>query len=346
MLIGDYEIRPRPAADHPVDDIGVLTAVSHVAAAAFAPFIAGVHPAMFDMEQFSDLERPLNLTKTFEQLEYLKWRAFRETEDARFVGLAMPRVLMRRPYEDDGSRVDGFLFGEEVAGRDRRKYLWGSAAYAFGAVLARAFAQTGWLASIRGATRGSDGGGLVPGLPVHSFSTDKEGIVPKCSTDVIITDLQEQELGELGFIPLCHCRDTELSVFYANHSVQKPKKYDDLPATMNARMSSMLQYMLCVSRFAHYLKVAARDKIGSFTEAAQCERFLHDWFQRYVTADADASPQVKAEYPLREARVQVREHPGKPGCYLCVAHLWPHFELDELTASVKVTTELTPGRPG
>lgn len=346
VLIGDYEIRPRPTADHPVDDVGVLTAISHVAAAAFAPFVAGVHPAMFELEQFSDLQRPLDLPKTFEQLQYLKWRAFRETEDARFVGLTLPRVLMRRPYEDDGSRLDGFLFREEVTGPDRRGYLWGNAAYAFGAVVARAFAETGWMANIRGAQRGVDGGGLAPGLPVHSFSTDKKGVAPKCSTDVMVTDFQEQELSRLGFIPLCHCRDTEQSVFYACHSVQRPRKYDELAVTMNARVSAMLQYMLCVSRFAHYLKVAAREKIGSFTEAAECERFLHDWIHRYVTPDADASARAKAERPLRQAQVQIRQHPGKPGCYLCVAHLWPHFDLDELTASLKITTELTPGRPG
>ncbi|MHC4398299.1 MAG: type VI secretion system contractile sheath large subunit [Planctomycetota bacterium] len=346
VLIGDYEIRPRPSKDHPVDDIGVLSAISHVAAAAFAPFVAGAHPSMFELDQFSDLERPLDLNKTHQQLDYLKWRAFRETEDARFVGLTLPRVLFRKPYADDGSRTDGFLFRENVAGRDRSKYLWGNASYAFGAVLARAFAQSGWLADIRGMDRGIDGGGLVPGLPVHCFSTDREGVAPKSSTDVAVTDFLEQELSELGFISLCHCQDTEVSAFYTNHSVQKPKQYDELAATTNARMSAMLQYMLCVSRFSHYLKVLARDKVGSFTEPADCERYLYDWIQDYVTADAEASPETKAKFPLREAKVQVRQHPDKPGDYLCVAHLWPHFELDELTASVRVTTELAPGRFG
>jgi type VI secretion system protein ImpD len=346
VLIGDYEIHPRPSGGHPVDDLRALEAISRVAAAAFAPFVAGAAPAMFELEEFSGLERPLNLPKTFEQTDYLKWRAFREKEDARFVGLCLPRVLMRRPYEDDGSRLDGFCFREEVAGPSRKKYLWGNAAYAFAAVVARAFAQSGWLANIRGVQRAADAGGLVPGLPVHCFSTDKEDVARKCSTDVIITDFEEHELSELGFIPLCHCPETGFSAFYATNSVQKPKRYDRPAATINARMSAMLQYMLCVSRFAHYLKVAARDKVGAFTEAAECERFLYDWIQQYVTSDADASPETKARYPLREASVQVREHPGKPGCYLCIAHLWPHFELEELTASVKVTTELTPGPPG
>jgi type VI secretion system protein ImpD len=343
VLLGDYEIRPRLCAEHPIDDVGVLRAISQVAAAAFAPFIAGVHPAMFGLNHFSGLEQPLNLPRTFEQDDYFHWRNLRGEADSRFVGLTLPRALMRLPYEDDGSRVDGFRFREEVAGPDRSKYLWGTAVYAFGAVLVRAFAQSGWLADIRGVRRGQEGGGLVPGLPVHCFSTDARAVAPKCSTDVAITDFQEQELSELGFISLCHCPDTEFSAFYANHSVQQPKEYDELPATLNARISALLQYMLCVSRFAHYLKVAARDKIGSFTEASQCEEYLQQWLQQYVTSDSEATPDVKAQYPLREASIRVRVHPENPGSYLCIAHLWPHCELDELTASLRVTTELTPG---
>lgn len=345
VLLGDYEIRPRLGPEHPVDDVRVLRSVSHVAAAAFAPFIAGVHPAMFGLDDFSGLEQPLHLARTFDQDDYFHWQNLRKEEDSRFVGLTLPRVLMRLPYEDDGSRVDGFCFQEDVAGPDRSRYLWGNAAYAFGAVLIGAFGRSGWLADIRGVRRDEEGGGLVPDLPVHSFSTDAPGVAPKCSTDVLLTDLREQELSELGFIPLCHCPDTEFSAFYTNPSVQRPKQYDELAATLNARISAMLQYMLCVSRFAHYLKVAARDKIGSFTEAGECESYLQEWLQRYVTSDSDAGPEVKAQYPLREARVQVRANPEQPGSYLCVAHLWPHFELDELTASVRLTTQLTPGQP-
>jgi type VI secretion system protein ImpD len=345
VLLGDYEVRPRPCAEHQIDDVAVLTGISHVAAAAFAPFVAGVHPAMFGVDDFADLQQPMDLSRIFQQLDYLKWRAFRESEDARFVGLTLPRILLRLPYEDDVSRVDGFCFQEEAAGRDRKKYLWGNAAYAFGAVLVRAFARSGWLAEIRGFQRDLQAGGIVADLPVHSFTTDKCGVACKCSTDVIVTDAQEQEISDLGFIPLCHCKDTEYSVFYTNQSVQTPKKYDEPAATMNARISAMLQYMLCVSRFAHYIKVAARDKIGAFTEAAECEDYLHRWLHRYVMSDSEASPELKAEYPLREASVRVREHPSKPGSYLCVAHLWPHFGLDELAAAIRVTTELTPGQP-
>jgi len=345
LLVGDYEIHPRPSADHPVDDVAALAGVAQVAAAAFAPFVAGGHPSMFGLDRFSELEQPLNIAKTFDQLEYLKWNTFRQSEDSRFVGLAVPRVLRRLPYDDDGSRADGFRFREDVAGPDHSAYLWGNAAYAFAAVVLRAFAQTGWLAGIRGVERDVSKGGLAPDLPVHCFSTDRSGVALKCSTDVVITDSQEKELSESGFMALCHCADTDCSAFYGNQSVQIPKHYDDLAATMNARISSMLQYMLCVSRFAHYLKVAARDKIGSFAEAHECEDYLNHWLQRYVTSDSEASPEVKAKYPLRAASVQVRGHPGKPGSYLCIAHLWPHFELDELTSTLRVTTELAPGQP-
>ena len=346
VLLGDYEIRHRLTEEHPVDDLSTLKAISGVAAAAFAPFITAAHPALFGLNEFATLEQPLNLPRTFDQLEYLKWQEFRTSEDSRFVGLALPRVLMRLPYEDDGTRADGFRFREDVTGPDREKYLWGNAAYAFGAVLIRAFAQSNWLADIRGVRRDEEGGGLVSGLPVHSFTTDKRGVAAKSSTEILISDRQESELSRLGFVPLCHCTDTDFSAFYTNQSAQKPKGYDDPAATMNARISSMLQYTLCVSRFAHYLKAIARDKMGAFSEPEECEDYLHRWLQKYVTPDSEASSEVKARLPLREARVEVSEQPGKPGSYRCTAHLWPHFELEELAATLKVTTELTQGRVG
>ncbi|MBV8609951.1 MAG: type VI secretion system contractile sheath large subunit, partial [Singulisphaera sp.] len=283
VLLGDYEIRHRLGADHPYDDIETLSKISTVAAAAFAPFITGVHPSFFGLDSFTELERPLNLSRTFEQLEYLNWRALRQSEDARFVGLTLPRVLMRLPYGAGGARVAGLRSREEVEGPDCSNYLWGNAVYAFGGVLIRCFAHSGWLADIRGVRQGVDPrggkvcldeGGLVSGLPVHSFRTDKIGVATKCSTDVIITDDQERELGDLGFIPLCHCYDSEFSAFYGNQSIQKPAKYDDPKATANARLSAMLQYMLCVSRFAHYLKVISRDKIGSMVGPEVCEAQL------------------------------------------------------------------------
>jgi type VI secretion system ImpC/EvpB family protein len=343
--LGDYEVCHRPGPDHPTDDVAALLAISSVAAAAFAPFIVAAHPGLLDLASFLELERPLNLARTFEQKEYLKWRTFRGTEDARFTGVVLPRVLMRLPYADDGSRADGFRFREEVGGPDCSKYLWGNAVYAFGEVLVRAFAQCGWLADIRGVPRGALEGGLVTGLPVHSFATDRAGVAPTCSTDAIITDALEKELAELGLIPLCPCYDTDLAAFYGNPSAQRPRKHSEAVVTANARLSAMLQYILCVARFAHYLKVLARDKVGSFASPADCEEFLHRWILGYVITNDEADLETKARFPLRDAQVQVREHPGKPGSYHCVFHLRPHFQLDQMVTAVRLTTELAPPRP-
>ncbi|NOX52925.1 MAG: type VI secretion system contractile sheath large subunit [Planctomycetes bacterium] len=349
LLVGDYEIHPAPTPDHPYDDIGTLRGIAQVAAAAFAPFIAAAHPSMLGLDDFAELERPPNLDRVFQQKQFLPWNRFREAEeDSRYVGLTLPRVLWRTPYDDlasndcGGVSAGGFPFREDVSGPGRNKYLWGNAAYAFAAVVVRSFQETGWLADIRGVRRDVIGGGLVTGLAVHSFETDRRGIATKSSTDVIITDMLEKSLGDYGFIPLCPCKDAPYSAFYGNSSVQKPKTFDRLAASVNARISAMLQYTLCVSRFAHYLKVIARDRIGSFGEAQEIERHLQEWLAKYVTVDDDASPQVKCRFPLREAKVTVREIPGQAGKYECIMHLRPHYELEDLTMAVRLRSELAP----
>jgi type VI secretion system ImpC/EvpB family protein len=334
LLVGDYEFGPE------AEDVEMLRRISGVAATAFAPFIAGTSPTMLGLDHFGMMEQATNLAATFEQLEYLKWHAFRESDDSRFVGLTLPRTLGRLPYDDDCSRNDRFRFREDVGGPGREKYLWMNAAFAFAAVVVRSFASSGWMADIRGVERGVERGGLVTGLPVHHFATDKAGIASKFSTDVVITDLQESMLSSLGFIPLCQCRDTEFLAFCTVGSIQKAKKFATAEATTNARISAMLQYVLCVSRFAHYLKAISRDKIGSFAEPEECELFLHNWLQQYVTDDVSAQSEVKAEKPLRKAEVEVRRHPSKPGSYLGTLRLWPHFELDELVGTLTVRTEL------
>jgi type VI secretion system protein ImpD len=338
VILGDYDYSHRVATDREA-----IESLSHVAAAAFAPMVMGADPALFGLEGFAELGPPVNLPRIFQQTEYLKWRAFRDTEDARFIGLVMPRVLMRTPYPDLGARVDGFRFREDVAGPDRSRYLWGSAVYALGSVLVREFADSGWLASIQGVERGVESGGLVSGLPQYDFATDAPGVATKISTDVLITDADEKTLGELGFMPLSHCKDTPWSAFYGSASVQKPKQYDELSATVNARLSSMLQYMFCVSRFAHYLKVIGRDRIGSFATADEVENTLQRWLIGYTIDDDEASTQAKAKAPLRDGRVEVRELPGKPGKYYCVMHLRPHFQLDQVVTAVKLVTEVTSG---
>jgi type VI secretion system ImpC/EvpB family protein len=355
VLLGDYEIHYRPAAGHPYDDLGALSKIGSVAAAAFAPFIAGVHPSFFGLDNFTELERSLDLGKIFEQVDYVKWRAMRQTEDARFVGLTLPRVLMRLPYGTPGAPRDPIGLREDVEGPGRNKYLWGNAVYAFGAVVIRSFANSQWPADIRGVRIGADSAGtktclddagLVSGLPVHSFATDRAGVAVKCSTDVIITDSQEKGIGELGFIPLCHCYDTEFSAFYGNQSIQKPATFDDFRATANARLSAMLQYMLCVSRFAHYIKVLVRDRVGLMTTPEAVEDYLRNWLQNYVTGSDNAGPDTKARYPLREGRVQVRELPDAPGSYACQIHLRPHYQLDQMFMSVRLSAKLSEGRAG
>lgn len=342
VLLGDYDIRLRPRRGNPMDDLDAVRSISQVAAAAFTPFIASAHPSLFGLDSFTELQRPLDLTEIYEQPEFTKWRSLRQTEDSRFVGLTLPKILMRLPYEDRGLRADGFRFIEDVSSRGIDSYLWGNAAYAFGAVLIRAYSQSGWLADIRGVRQGADEGGLVAGLPVHSFGTDPRQVAIKSSTDVTITDAQENDLSNLGFLPLCDCSGTEYAAFYSTSSIQKPQVYDDQYATTNAKISTYLHYMLCVSRLAHYLKVIGREKVGSFMEASDCESFLNNWLRQYTTQDEDAPPEIRARYPLREAEVEIREQPGKPGSYYCAVRLQPHYQLDDVASAVTLTTELAP----
>lgn len=341
VLLADYEIRHRPKPDHPHDDLATLQGLSHIAAAAFAPLVIAAHPTVFGLDHFSGLGIPLNLSDAFRGEEYAKWRSLRDSEDSRFIGMVVPRTLMRLPYPDDSTRSDGFRFREDVLGPEPTRYLWGTAVYALGTVLVRCFSESGWLADIRGVHSGLGQGGMVGGLAVEWFPTNPPGAVPKYPTDVFITDAQEKELTELGFIPLCACKDTPWAAFYSTPSIQQHRTYDREAANINARLSASLQYMLCTARFSHYLKILARDKIGAFIGAESCQDFLQGWLRQYCTAMDDASPEVRARYPLREGRIQVREQPGKPGNYFCVIHLRPHFQLDQVATAVKLVTELT-----
>jgi type VI secretion system protein ImpC len=331
-LIGDFEI-----SNHP-QDMSFIEKMSQVAAAAHAPFIAAAGSELFGFESYTQLGEPRDLAKIFQRTEFAKWRSFRESEDSRYVGLAMPHILMRLPYGRANVPVEAFNFEEEVDGVDHSKYLWGNAAYALGARLTDAFAKYHWCAAIRGV----EGGGLVEGLPVHTFKTDEGDVALKCPTEIAITDRREKELADLGFIPLVHCKDTDYAAFFSTQTANKPKVYDTDSANANARLSSQLQYILAVSRFAHYLKSIMRDKIGSFMTRKNAEDFLNRWINNYTLGDDDAGQEMKAKYPLREARVDVTEVPGKPGVYRAVAFLKPHYQLDELTISLRLVADLPP----
>jgi type VI secretion system protein ImpC len=332
VILGDYEFGFTP------QDISLLEKISGVAASAHAPFIATASPKMFNWESFTELGGPRDLSKIFTSAEYVKWRSFRELDDARYVGLTLPHILMRLPYGTETIPVEEFNFEEDVDGTDHRKYLWGNAAFALGTRLTDAFAKYGWCAAIRGV----EGGGLVKGLPTHTFRTDEGEVALKCPTEIAITDRREKEFADMGFIPLVHCKGTDYAAFFSTQSANKPKLYDSDLANANARLSSQLQYIMAVSRFAHYLKSMMRDKIGSFMAREQAEKFLNNWISKYVVLDDNANQETKARYPLREARIEVAEIPGKTGAYKAVAFLRPHYQLDELTVSLRLVAELPP----
>lgn len=335
-LVGDYEFGRGP------EDMELLEKVSQVAASAHAPFLTAASAEMFNLDSFAQLDAPRDIGKIFDTTEYAKWKSFRQSEDSRYVGLCLPHVLGRLPYGRETVNVEAFNYEEGVDGTDHSKYLWMNAAWALGARLTQSFALYGWCAAIRGV----EGGGLVEGLPTHNFVTDSGDVAMKCPCEVPITDRREKELADQGFVPLVHCKGTDYAAFFSVQSGQKPKVYDKEAATANARISAQLPYILAVSRFAHYMKAIMRDKIGSFMSRTDCERFLRQWIMQYVTEDDTASPATKAKFPLREARVDVSEVPGKPGVYRAVAFLRPHFQLDELTVSMRLVAELPPPAKG
>jgi type VI secretion system protein ImpC len=336
-LIGDYEWTAHP------EDIESLAQMSSVAAAGFAPFVSGVGAGMFGFKDWTELSKPRDLAKIFETQEYTKWRSFREREDSRFCSLVMPRTIARLPYGAATKPVEEFGYEEAKFNADgsakamnHEHYCWMNAAYVMGARMTDAFAQYGWCTAIRGA----EGGGKVTDLPNHVFTSDDGDLDAKCPTEIAITDRREAELSNLGFLPLCHYKNTDYAVFFGAQTVQKPKKYDRPEATANAAISARLPYIMATSRFAHFLKVMARDKIGSFMEASDCEVWLNRWIQNYVNPMEGAGQESRAKYPLREAQIEVREIPGKPGSYNAVAHLRPWLQMEELTTSMRMVARI------
>lgn len=341
VIIGNYEISHKPSVSHKFEDISILEGIAQISAAAFAPFIAAAAPNLFGLDDFSTLGQPLNFNNIFSQAEYIKWRRFRERPEAQFVGLTMPHILMRLPYRKSPGSYKGIFFTEQCATRDRENYCWGNAAFAFAAILIREFSSVGWFGHIRGAPRNQEGGGVLTTLPCDVFTTDASDIAIKPVTDVIITDIKERELSDLGLVPLCQCYDTPYSAFYSNQSVRKPANSTNQKTEINARLSAMLQHVLCGSRIAHYIKVMIRDKVGSFITAEECEYFLSEWLLKYTTGQEDLEWEEQARYPLRESSVRVSELPGKPGEYICVIHLRPHYQLDHMVSDLELVTELT-----
>jgi type VI secretion system protein ImpC len=329
-LLGDYEFGKSG------QDIELLEKIAQVAAAAHAPFLSAAGSEMFNLDSFTALDAPRDLGKVFDTTEYAKWKSFRASEDSRYVALTVPHILMREPYGPNTVPVEAFQFDEHVDGTDHGKYLWGNAAWSLGARVTQAFGTYGWCATIRGV----ESGGLVEGLPVHNFRTGEGDVAMKCPTETPITDRREKELADLGFAPLVHCKGTDYAAFFSVQSAQKPKVYDMDAATANARISAQLPYIFAVSRFAHYLKAMMRDKIGGYMSRDEAEYFLNNWINKYVVSNDDVGFEMKARHPLKDARVEVQEIPGKPGAYRAVAFLRPHFQLDELSVSMRLVAEL------
>jgi type VI secretion system protein ImpC len=331
-LIGDYEF-----TNHP-EDIDLLGKISNVAAAAFCPFVSAAAPQLFGFESWTELSKPRDLEKIFMSIEYTKWKSFRESEDSRFVSLVMPRTLARMPYGADTKPIEAFEFEEVDASKPvpHENFTWMNAAYVMGTKMTDAFAKSGFCTAIRGA----EGGGKVEGLPAFIFTSDDGDKDLKCPTELGITDRREAELSKLGFLPLCHYKNTDYAVFFGGQTAQKPKKYDRPEATANAAISARLPYIMATSRFAHYLKVMARDWIGSFKEASDVESDLNRWIKNYVNASTTGGQEIRAKFPLRDAKVVVQEIPGQPGSYHAIAWMRPWLQFEELTTSMRMVATI------
>lgn len=328
-LIGDYYF------DHSPEDVKMLGNVAQISAAMHAPFIGAAAPSLLGMDSWQELSNPRDLTKIFQTAEYASWRSLRDSEDARYLGLAMPRFLSRLPYGAKTVPLEEFAFEEDTEGADHNKYVWSNAAYAMGVNITRAFKLYGWCARIRGA----ESGGMVEGLPVHTFPTDDGGVDMKCPTEIAITDRREAEMAKNGFMPLSHYKNTDYAVFMGAQSLQKPAVYDDPDATSNANLAARLPYLFATCRFAHYLKCLVRDKIGSFKEREDMEAWLNKWISQFC-CDSKSAEEVKARYPLAEAKVEVQEVKGNPGYYTSKFWLRPHYQLEGLTVSLRLVSKL------
>ncbi|UTV26493.1 type VI secretion system contractile sheath large subunit [Photobacterium atrarenae] len=341
LLLGDYRISHKSHSGLSSNDIDTLQGISSASAAAFAPFITAADPSLFGVDRFSDLAHVKDIAAQFSQAEYFKWRSLRESEDSRFLGIVVPSMLMREPYKRDGSRRECFYFNEKIQNSET-DYLWGNGAYAFAAVTLKAFSESGWFSQIRGIVPGQFKRGLVFNLPKSRIQLSRNVEMLKPAVDLQVGDHLEKQLSDGGFIPLSALYQTEYLAFYSNASVNKPRRYESESANVNSRLSSMLQYTLCASRFAHYIKVMGRDKIGSYNTAEELENEFQRWLFQYTTASDEASDEVRAKYPLNEAKIKVREYAGRTGYFYSIIHLRPHFQLDEMVSSMRLITELSP----
>ncbi len=336
-LVGDYHF------DHTPPDVEILGGMAQIAAACHAPFIAGSDPRVMNMDSWQELSNPRDLTKIFQSAEYAPWRSLRDSEDAKYIGLAMPRFLSRLPYGSKTDPVEEFDFEEDTEGADHSNYTWSNSAYAMAVNINKAFKLYGWCSRIRGV----ESGGMVDGLPCHTFPTDDGGVDMKCPTEIAITDRREAELAKNGFMPLSHWKNTDYAVFVGAQSLHKPAEYDDPDATANANLGARLPYLFATCRFGHFLKCIVRDKIGSFKERGDMETWLNNWIMQYVEPDpSNATEEAKARRPLAAAEVTVSEVEGNPGYYSSNFYLRPHYQLEGLTVSLRLVSKLPSEKGG
>ncbi len=334
-LVGDYYF------DHSSQDVELLGEMAKISAASHSPFISGAAPSVMQMNDWKELMDPADLSKRFGGADYAEWRALRESEDSRYIGLAMPRFLARRPYGAKTEPVNKFDFEEDTEGADSSKYCWANSAYAMATNITRSFKLYGWCSRIRGV----ESGGAVEELPVHSFPTDDGGVDMKCPTEIAIGQRREAELAKLGFMPLLHKQNSNFAAFIGAQSLQKPFEYDDPDATANANLSARLPYLFACCRFAHYLKAIVYNKVGSFKEAEDMQRWLNKWILQYVVGDpANAGEREKSRKPLAAAEIKVEEVEGNPGYYTSTFHLRPHYQLEGLTVSLRLVSKLPSGK--
>lgn len=344
LILCDHFVRHRRDASYRIDDISVLGGLAQVAAAAFAPCLVGAAPQLCGVENFSELAIVQDLTSAFRRPEYERWHGLQKQDDSRFLGVVLPRILLRPAWGDDGARTDGFRFREERHDADGRSWLWGNGIYAVGALAIRAFRNWGWFADIRGTRVDAEDAGLIVGLPSPAFST-LEACAYRRPIELELTDRRQRAFEEIGMIALSPCHLTEYLAMLSTPSLHVPQGALDTTVDANERLSAMLHYVLCASRFAHYIKVIARDRIGAYTTSDELQTKLQTWISQYTTGNPEASFEIKASYPLSSARVEVGQLAGKPGSYNCTVHLSPHFQIDQVLAAFRFQTEIRAARP-
>ena len=332
-IIGDYYF------NQTAPDIEIMKGLSQIAAASHSPFIASSDPSFMNMDSWQELANPRDISKIFLTPEYILWRSFRESEDSRYFVLTMPKILGRLPYGPNTNPVGKFAFIEDTGSVNTSKYCWMNAAYALGVVVNRSFEEYGWCAKIRGI----DSGGKVYNLPVLEFPTSSGELPVKCPTEVAITDRREAELSSNGFLPLCYLKNTNYAVFLGGQTVNKPANYKEIDATANSNLSARLPYIYATSRFAHYIKCIVRDKIGSFKERKAMSDWLNNWISGYVTSDPNATEEVKAKYPLADAKIEVNRVESQNGYYEAKFYLRPHYQLEGLTSSLRLVSKIPSG---